>query len=714
MHPVRLRLLALLVLPLLLAVLVPWPAPASRAAGTVRAAVPVAVPAAVPAGAPAASYPDTPAEVVVASLTPAVPRPGGELVVAGEIVNRSGEPLEDVQVRLRVSRNALARRGSVSEIATGSDVSSRLGVRVEPTLQDVTGELAPGARARFEIRLPVDELRLDDFGVYVLGVEALAADERAALTRTFLPWVPQEAAYLRSRLTWAWPLVDRPHRDADGVFLDESLAGSLRAGGRLHRLLTGAAGARLQVAWFIDPMLLQDVEAMADPAGYSVRTRDGTAPGTEAAVATAWLAALRAATTRAEVHALPYADPDAVAVTRAGQGGELGAATGTGAAIVAEVLGRRVRSDVAWPVGGTLDYATGRALFETGVRATVLRDSVLPAESPPPYTPDGRAVLPLGAGRTLDALLYDERLSALASTPPAGAGQHVLTRQRLLAESAMVVAERPGVARTLLLAPERRWDPTPEHLAAVLQQRDAPWLEPATLGSLRAQPPPALDRAVLDYPADAGAAELPGAYLEQVGSVQRDVGVLQQLVGDGGGPAGQLGQLGQAVARLRSSAYRQADRGQRSGALGVARRNAVGEQRRVRLVPASVTLGDRRGTIPVTVINDFDAPVQVRLALDAGSPKLLLDTGIPVTVLPRRNRTVLVPARAEANGMVPVAAQLATAQGTTYGEPVQLRVRVFFVPAVGAYLTAGAAALLFVRAALTVRRRLRASRPSPA
>ena len=148
------------------------------------------------------------------------------------------------------------------------------------------------------------------------------------------------------------------------------------------------------------------------------------------------------------------------------------------------------------------------------------------------------------------------------------------------------------------------------------------------------------------------------------------------------------------------------------------RADVARQQRRVRVVAGSVTLGAREGTIPVTVVNDFDQPVQVRLALNTTSPKLLLDGGGPVTVPARRNRTVLVPATAEANGLVPVAAQLATAQGTAYGETVELRVRVFFVPAVGLYVTVGAAALLFARAALALRRRLRrrsegGGRPGP-
>ena len=38
-------------------------------------------------------------------------------------------------------------------------------------------------------------------------------------------------------MAWLWPLTERPHRDADGAFVDDDLATEISADGRLDRAL---------------------------------------------------------------------------------------------------------------------------------------------------------------------------------------------------------------------------------------------------------------------------------------------------------------------------------------------------------------------------------------------------------------------------------------------------------------------------------------------
>src|SRR5260370_26993713 len=60
-------------------------------------------------------------------------------------------------------------------------------------------------------------------------------------------------------------------------------------------------------------------------------------------------------------------------------------------------------------------------------------------------------------------------------------------QQRYLAETAMIAAERPNLARSIVVAPPRRWDP-PAGLAGDLlaETVSAPWLPPVSLGQLAA------------------------------------------------------------------------------------------------------------------------------------------------------------------------------------------------------------------------------------
>lgn len=647
-----------------------------------------------------------PTRVSLDALGPTVVRKGSSLRVTGRITNASAAPVTEMTVRLRVSRTPLDRRGQVQDVA-GGDEQIRSGY-AQPALP-ATGPdpLAPGSTARFRLTMAVDSLRLPGFGVYVVGVEVLSGGQRIGLARTFLSYVPENGGFRRAGLSLLWPLVDVPHRDSTGIFADDSLAASLHSGGRLHRLVAAGGGARLPLAWVVDPMLLDDVAAMAR--GYSVRAGTGTARGAGTKAAADWLAALRKATARADVYALPYAAPDAVALTHAGRGGEVAVAASDGAAIAAAVLSRRPATDLAWPADGAVDVATGRTLREAGARAVVLRDSALPLREPPPYTPDGRADLVTGEGSPLQALLYDERLSAAIDDRTRGSGASVLAVQRFAAETAMIVAERPSAARTVLVAPPQRWDPPPGQLDDLLRlARTAPWLRAVPLGTLRSTRAPDLVREPLRYPPEAAADELPGRYLAQVNSFQRDVETFTQVIRPAARPPASLTT---ALHRLRSAAYRGPPAG-RTTALAAAREDLAKQVRQVRIVPGSVTFGDREGSIPVTVVNNLDTPVTLSLDLTPRYPRLDIDARIPVTVPAKRNRTVLVPARAVSNGLVPVDAQLRTPSGAAYGLPVTLRVRIFTVNAVGIYVTVAAAGLLFARAALTLTRRGRRARRS--
>src|SRR6201999_3722629 len=177
----------------------------------------------------------------------------------------------------------------------------------------------------------------------------------------------------RVLITMLWPLADKP-RLAPGApggtipvrLVDDDLATSLAAGGRLDILLSaaevatshdvdpdGAVGRALCLA--IDPDLLVTVNAMT--AGYVVSDApDGPAqmpgtpthPGAGQAAATEWLNRLRALAHRTCVAPLPYAQADLDALQRVNDPGLSAAATTSVGTIVDRIL------DIASTRGATL------------------------------------------------------------------------------------------------------------------------------------------------------------------------------------------------------------------------------------------------------------------------------------------------------------------------------------------------------------------------
>lgn len=655
---------------------------------------------------PAAAAP-APARVAVDSLEPAVATGGTQLRVTGRVANTGRQDLRNVEIRLRLSDSRLGSRAELVAVSEGRTSSRDGEVITSSTLPD----LAPGQTVPFDLSRAVDELStLTEFGVYVLGIEVLASRAdgfgRVAITRTLLPWVPTERAFQAAGFTWLWPLVSRPTRLADGTYAEDTLAQEMDLGGRLARLTE--AGARLDqgaaLTWVVDPELLDAAADMAN--GYRVRASDGSlVPGGGTAVAGRWLDQLRTATSGQPVLALPYGDPDLTAVQRAGLGEDLVRARREAEAVVDRLLPAAVQlPDTAWPTDGFANRATLAALRRDGVSTAVLDGRALPTELDLSYTPSGRAYVSTRSGR-LTAVLADPGLSDLLRFRGA---DPVLGAQRLLAEAALITSELPstGTARTIVVAPPRRWDPSQaylDRLATVGAQ--APWMAPVSLAQIAAGDPPEVDRAPLRYPAPQRRQELPGTYLTAIEDMHTGINVFSAILTD---PTRIVPSLDRAVLRLESSWWR--DRPSRVNRLDHERTYLADLRAEVRVQPANFTFSSHRGTIPLTVANGLRQEVVVDLRLDPQTPRLRLAPTEPLRIGPRQKVQVEVPATAVAAGTVIVDASLYTTGGTPYGQPVPLQVTITEYGTVALYITVVAAVVLFLMAGLRVLRRVLAAR----
>ena len=210
--------------------------------------------------------------------------------------------------------------------------------------------------------------------------------------------------------------------------------------------------------------------AMSLPASQAART---------------WLSGLSQATAGQQVFLTPYGDTDVAALSHVGLDPDLIRA------FADRKIGQQIlrlppaSDDIAWPDGGLADSSVLGNLAVNRIKTVVLASSVMPpAGQPPSYTPSAQATAPSGIGTRLNVLLADDTITQiLHSGGSASPGAAFATRQRFLAETAMIVAERPQLARSLVVAPPRRWNPAPGLAGDLLSETvHAPWLKPATPG----------------------------------------------------------------------------------------------------------------------------------------------------------------------------------------------------------------------------------------
>jgi hypothetical protein len=678
------------------------------------AAVLVAVtlaPAAAGAAVPTATNPATQVQVDVKGLTPHAPRPGQLLQVSGSVTNRGTTALAEVNVQLRVSTTAVENRDQLATLAGGSARPPGQPVGSQP-LQS----LAPGASAAFSLSVLVDQLGLDGPGVYPIAVEVIADDPttgqrtRFGTARTFLPW--DMAGVKATRLAVVWPLSAGPTRDPDGVPVGTRLHDQLA--GRLSELMAAASGT--DVSWLLDGDTLESAAVLASgaPLPSSGTGTTGTAGAVRATAppdraAAEWLSQVREQTAGKPVRSLPYADPDVVAVVRAGLADDLDTATSLGTDVTAAVLGRTATGTVRpldWPAEGTADRSSFTAIQQSGTDEVLLSDAFTPPVRSTSYTPSGIGPL---SGTGLTAVTTDATLSRLLATPAAQLGGPVLGEQRMLAETAMVGLELPSTARSLVVVPPRGWTPDPDYVRSLLQVvRTAPWVRVTQLDTLTATAADGPSRQRPKYPSSVRNREVSSAQLVDVQEGHGRLAALTALLTDS---QSVTDTYTRALLRAESTLWRTNRAAGRAYAHSVDTRLSTLESQ-VHLLPSGpITLTARSGRIPVTVVNDLDQQVTVRVGVTA-DPSVRMTLTQPGTVVldAHTSSTLDIAANATTNGAVVVRAQLLTVDGQPLGTAQTIPVQVTGFGAVAALLVGAALVLLSVALVVRIARAIRTGR----
>ncbi|HEY3997120.1 MAG TPA: hypothetical protein VGM40_14300 [Mycobacterium sp.] len=663
------------------------------------------------------------------------------VTVSGMVTNIGDRPVRDVMVRLEHAGAVTASAGLRTSLDGDTDQ-----YQAAADFLTVAPELQRGQEVGFTLSAPLrtltkPSLGIDKPGIYPLlvnvnGTPDYGAPARLDNARFLLPVVgvpPDNADDLDAAvapdtsqpvlITMLWPLADRP-RLAPGLpggtipvrLVDDDLATSLAAGGRLDILLSaaevatshdvdpdGAVGRALCLA--IDPDLLVTVNAMT--AGYVVSDApDGPAqmpgtpthPGTGQAAATEWLNRLRALAHRTCVAPLPYAQADLDAVQRVKDPGLSAAATTGVGSIVDRIL------DISSTRGATLlpdSSLTSRAVNllsandstvaiaaadlsapETQGSSDVSVDTAPRRLSPQvvvaPFDPAVGAAL-AGAGSTPEVPTYlDSSLTVRLAHDSVTA-----RRQDALGSMFLHALRHDDAPRTQLLVPPATWN---------LQAEDAQVILTALTTTIRSGL--ALPRPLPAVVAEAGARTEPAEAIDaensQRGRIDDDVTT------DIAGQVGRLWGLTSALSTddrtgLTGVAYTAPLREDMLRALSQSEppdsRNGMAQQRlavvrrtindlfgAVTIVNpgGAYTLATEHSPLPLALHNGLAVPIRVRLQVDAPPGMRVTDVGeveLPPGYLPLR-----VPIEVNFTQRVAVDVTLRTPDGMRLGDPVRLSV----------------------------------------
>lgn len=662
------------------------------------------------------------------------------VTVSGTIINTGDRPVRDVMVRLEHA----AAVSSSAALRTSLDGTTD---QYQPAanFHTLTPELQRGQKVGFTLSVAVRSLAKPSLaitapGIYpvlvnVNGTPDYGAPARLDNARFLLPVVgvpPNHSEGLDSAvapdtskpvwITMLWPLADRP-RLAPGApggtvpirLVDDALASSLAAGGRLDTLLAaaefatshnvdpdGAVSRALCLA--IDPDLLVTVNAMTS--GYTVSdSPDGDAgqsgtpthPGSGQDAATAWLNRLRALAHRTCVAPLPYAQTDLDALQRVNDPELSTFATVSAAGIIDHIL------DVTSIHGATLlpdGFLTDRVvslLNASGSMVAIAAADYSAANDQAPFSPDNTSPRRLSAstvtapfdpavGAALAAAGVSPVIPTYVSSSLSVPTDHdsiAARRQDALGAVLWRSLEADTAPRTQILVPPATWD---------LPGDDAQVFLTALATAIRsglAVPRP-LPAVIAEAAAHSESAEPIPAPASARGQFSAD------LTTEIAGQVGRLGKLTSALAPdertgLTGMQYTAPLREDMLRALSQSvppdTRNKLAAQRlavvgntiddffgAVTIVNpgGSYTLATEHSPLPLVLHNGLAVPIRVRLHIEAPPGMTPADIGqieLPPGYLPLR-----VPIEVNFTQRVAIDVALRTPDGQPLGESVRLLV----------------------------------------
>ena len=619
--------------------------------------------------------------VTIDRMNPQYAVPGNTITVTGTVSNRTRQTQAGLEVQLYTSLNTFVSRDQMdSYLAHGG--GSTLIAAGTPFL--IPASVAPGGSAVWTASFQVSTQGISAFGVY--GVTAQLQDQSSgnvfSSAQTLLPfWPGQRAAGLlrQVQISWLWPLIDQPHHQVCAAMTNNDLAASLNPGGRLSALLTaGAAHAGAYLTWVIDPALLSDVATMTSQYYVGTKptcTHSAKEPASKAAAS--WLTALKQVTPDQPTVITPYANVDMTALVHQGLTADLATAYDAGDAVADSVLHGKFGHELAWPPGGTADLSvlTDLAAVER-VGTVVLNSSEMPpAGTGTVFQPDDAVTSIRVAGLPMNVLLSDNTLTGVLKAGDTSSGTlpeatEFAVGQRFLAETAMIAAEEPNSARTIVVAPPEDWSP-PEALASDLlgETTTAPWLKPAALASLSSAPD--TERTLTRKPPPASKAspgELSRSYLAQVSLVGAQLGMYQSMLYKP--EPGYVPSLDQALVATESAAWRGGGRSQ-----GLVQVDSLSDylssaEKKVKIITsasAQVQMAGSSGLVPVSIRNGLLLQaIQVKVVASA-APTSQLTIGRfqnLITVPPGQIVTVRLPVSSAPQGSTLIRLSLTSAHGT--------------------------------------------------
>lgn len=614
--------------------------------------------------------------------------PAKSVVAGGELELNFAEPNTPVVGNVIRFGGIAANTGDVSLINLGVRVflspaiNSRLTLNNElknPGLTELmrdtglridVGDLASDQRALWSTAYLVEQLLADGDGVYLVGFQFESDSTALDFKKVAVPFRSSlENEITPVGISLVWPVASEEKTDWQGNLSDETLPESLISTGRLANILR--AGQGNQVTWVVDPALVEFLVEAGD--GYLLKNDSGElVPGQYSEEVNLFLNSLQFSTQTTQRWALPFANSDISALIREEANSAFEQVVSIAEPILQEGLGSGIAGVVTISSNGSTPPEVIGDSYAAGVNISIVSDVKYPPIAGTLFTPSGLAEVNTNLGRE-KILLNDSLLSDTFNTKVNSAEETVFFRQQLLSDTFLLSKQVNDPNRVIVVSPEVYWEPTLESSLVIAQTLTrAPWIRPVLLSEVANQEVSNVLRNPYEFSAVDLAQELP---VEHVVEIKRAQGLLAQVASilTDQEP---VDNYAKAILQSSSNSFR-ANRRDRETYLDLIINSLVDTRSSVQiLAQGSVVLPGNEGSIPLTIANDLDQNVLVRLSAKS-NPELRFsvnDLGL-IEIEPGAKRGVTLEAKIVGSGEIDVELQLLTPAGENFGDPVLISVQ---------------------------------------
>lgn len=595
--------------------------------------------------------------------------------------------LNNATVEISQSASPLVGRSQINDaLAADSKFADQKIVSVP------LGSVAAG-KSSHTVTIPRNTLNLNKSGVYVISLQ-LRDNSPASMKSILLPYFPATANFKKLQLVTLLPISSSPAVSARNEILNDKAADQFGTEGSLNGLVTAAKDLS-KISWMIDPDVIETAQTVAN-GGKILRPELHDISDTQASSAQSWLNNLKENSSSSAIFAMPFASADINTLINRNFKRLSSIAINSKATLI-DVVQRPFVWDAISASRNDLDAKTWKWLQDQSVELVVVGSDRYPSTSSI-YTSTG--VTNVGDQKVLvkDVDASSAMTAALIDDP-----ENAVDHQVFISQLLITALEAPSLSRVMVVQPRtNRAGISVQSASKTFDSLNLPWISAITVDEAKATEVPQ-NRIALNTAIKSVTNLATNRDMNRIRNKLSDLNTLLR------GSSQQIA-MEHTQMRLASDNYEFLNDRASLRKIGIEQMALIESSVKIMSV-GSVIFPQETSVVPITIRNDLDIPVTVRIhAVGDPSVRVTASDVDAITIQPGKRKSIEIPTRLVGSDAAHLVLRLTDINGKQFGDRVRIELASSAYSTAAAWAVGLAFGLLLILVAINTVRRIRVRR----